>query len=63
MICVSGARECDGCGRCFPDSPIYTCPACGEELDATDTVYLHRGEVIGCAYCTNKKQAYEAMEG
>ena len=42
MICVSGARECDGCGRCFPDSPIYTCPACGEELDATDTVYRVR---------------------
>lgn len=62
MICVSGARECDGCGRCFPGSPIYTCPACGEELDAISSVYLHEGEIVGCEYCIRTRQLYTVME-
>lgn len=31
MICVSGCRECDGCGAC-QDEKIY-CSYCGERID------------------------------
>lgn len=62
MVCVSGGRECDGCGRCFLDAQTYTYPACGEELNETDEVYIMGNEIIGCEYCTEKKQAFDAFE-
>lgn len=62
MVCVTGGRECDGCGRCSQREQTYICPACGEELDEADEVYIMGHEVVGCEYCTEKKQAYEAFE-
>ncbi len=63
MVCVSGGRECSGCGRCSQQEQIYICPACGEELNEADTVYTDSfGNITGCEYCISRAQAYEAFE-
>ncbi len=62
MVCVSGGRECDGCGRCFPEAREYECPACGATLNEADTVYVIDNEVVGCEYCTKLQQAYEVFD-
>lgn len=62
MVCVTGGRECDGCGRCFPEAREHECPACGATLGETDSVFVIGGEIVGCEYCVREKQAYEVFE-
>lgn len=63
LACITGGRECDGCGRCFPEAHEYECPACGETLSEEDTVYVDGlGNVVGCEHCTKSRQAYEVFE-
>lgn len=39
------------------------CPNCGRELSATDDVMLdHFGNMIGCEWCLDIKQAWEVIE-
>lgn len=63
MVCVTGGRECNGCGRCFKDVPEFTCPICGADLRETDKVYLNGiGDLIGCENCVDEKEAYVFFE-
>ena len=57
MICISGVRECDGCGRCFPDPPEPVCPVCGKECE---TLYQTKADgIIGCEGCVTAIDAWE----
>lgn len=50
-------------GRPRRDESIY-CPVCGEELTVEDVLYVRRddGEILGCRYCTKRKNAKHAIE-
>ena len=61
MSCISGARECDGCGRCFREF-AESCPVCGAELAPDDALYRHLGATLGCSYCIEPIPAWEAAE-
>lgn len=53
MYCVSGGKECDGCGKCLPKN--YICPVCGCE---PEKVYFDAlGVVVGCDLCLEMKWA------
>ena len=34
-----------------PEEEEYFCPTCGEELGATDIVFVQDGAIIGCEDC------------
>jgi hypothetical protein len=53
MYCVSGGKECNGCGKCFPEP--YKCPICGGE--PTDVYKDKYGEIFGCDLCIKKTDA------
>ena len=50
MACVNGARECDGCGRCWETGhgeTVGTCPQCGQAvLSCNDRYELPDGEIV-----------------
>jgi len=40
MVCVTGARECEGCQSCRPEpKAVYSCTCCGDPLFAGDDYY------------------------
>lgn len=57
MICVNGARECDGCMACQKDpDPIY-CGICGKEVE---TIYRDKdGYEVGCNNCIQIVDPYD----
>ena len=47
MACVTGGRECNGCGCCQPEAEIVgKCAACGEPVFADEDRYNVEGEFI-----------------
>ena len=49
MICRTGARECDGCGRCMEPvgKSIGACAKCGENVMPSDDRYeFPGGEIV-----------------
>lgn len=51
MACVSGARECSGCGACHSEpAPIGKCVVCKEDLTAFDERYDMEGDLV-CYDC------------
>ena len=46
-----------------PDYPEqrYFCPCCDKELDALDEVYTSGGEILGCKYCIERKDAEDIL--
>lgn len=47
MICVSGCRECDGCGRCEKESEVIGyCAHCDEPIYEGEDYYDIEGDVI-----------------
>ncbi|MCI8704198.1 MAG: hypothetical protein HFE60_07940 [Anaerotignum sp.] len=51
LVCVNGAKECDGCMRCQPAPP--PCPCCGSE--DYEVRYIQEGDWIGCDSCTREE--------
>lgn len=51
MVCINGAKECDGCMRCQP-SP-QPCPNCDSE--EYHIKYIQDGEWIGCDECIDEE--------
>lgn len=45
-----------------PDEEEYFCPTCGEELGATDIVFIQDGAIIGCEDCIEKYELSEWAE-
>ena len=43
-----------------PATPV--CHVCGEELCATDRIYLCLGKAMGCQHCVDVEEAGEAGE-
>lgn len=41
---------------------VYRCPCCDKELDPLDEVYTSGGEILGCEYCVERKDAEEVLE-
>jgi hypothetical protein len=57
MVCVSGARECDGCMSCQPEPAPYNCTICDLECE---TVYYDKFDnIVGCDNCITTKEYYE----
>lgn len=48
MVCISGARECDGCMMCRSELEPC-CPCCGSE--DYEVRYIQDGDWIGCDKC------------
>lgn len=45
MICVSGARECDGCQRCIKEpEELGICSVCGEPITTDCDRYQFEGD-------------------
>ena len=44
----------------YPEE-LYFCPVCDRELDYSEEVYTTDGEVIGCEYCVDRKDAGEVL--
>ena len=55
LVCVNGAKECDGCMRCQPAPP--PCPCCGSE--DYEVRYIQEGDWIGCDSCTREENYYQ----
>lgn len=53
LRCVSGGKECDGCGECFDDT-LY-CDYCGKDFLKGDKYYDINGDI----YC---KECFEKMK-
>ncbi len=52
LTCVTGGRECIGCGACRKideEKVLYNCIACGEKIYEGDMYY----KVSGDTYCEN----------
>lgn len=62
MLCVSGLRECDGCGECGMNREIHTCSSCGEGLYEGNDAYYINGEYY-CETCIdNSRMVIEREE-
>lgn len=47
MICVSGCRECDGCGMCDKESEVIGyCVVCDEAIYAGEEYYGFDGDLV-----------------
>lgn len=47
MICINGARECNGCMACHKDpTPIGECVVCGDGITICDDYYDIDGDLI-----------------
>lgn len=47
QACIHGARECDGCGACWPEPIIIgKCEACREDIQKGETHYNIDGDLI-----------------
>ena len=52
LTCITGGRECTGCGACRKideEKVLYNCIACGKEIYEGDMYY----KVSGDTYCEN----------
>ena len=59
MSCVTGGRECTGCGACREteeEKALYNCINCNEDIYEGDMYY----EVAGDIYCENCVKWLEA---
>lgn len=45
-----------------PEEEEYFCPTCGEELGATDIIYVQDGAIIGCEDCIKEYELSEWAE-
>lgn len=62
LTCITGGKECDGCGNCKQED-IFNCPVCGKELTDWDELYTNiHSDVVGCEYCVEKIQGCEYHE-
>lgn len=59
LACITGGKECDGCGQCQVRSAARRCPFCGE---LADRLYTRCGEVIGCECCVETATPEEIDE-
>lgn len=57
MTCVKRHKECDGCMDCYESGSRLSCPICEHDLDPSNIVYMHHGEVIGCEHCVKESSA------
>lgn len=48
LACITGGKECDGCGRCWETKRVFLCPVCRKPAER---VYVRLGNIIGCEGC------------
>lgn len=62
LACISGAKECAGCGDCR-NTRHPTCPICEADLLPDDKIYCTRlGRILGCEHCIEEETAKDVFE-